>query len=256
MGRPRPGSVPARRRNGAKTAVVGTATRAAFRQGAIDISPVVVGVIPFGLIAGAAAVENGMGLGEALAFSTFVFAGASQLAAIDLLGQGAPALVAIATILVINLRMLMYSASLAPHLAAEPVHRRLGAAYVLTDQAYAVSIARFVQQPDQPRLPYYLGTALPLWANWQLMTAVGALAGSSLPEAIPLGFAVPLVFLALLAPAVYDRPTVAAALSSGIVATAAAGLPANLGMPLAAVTGVVVGATVSLRRRPDPEVPT
>ena len=230
------------------------ANRAAFRRGVADIVPVVVGVIPFGLIAGVATVENGMGLAEALGFSTLIFAGASQLAAIDLLGQDAPALVAIGTVLVINLRMLMYSASLAPHLAHEPVRRRLGAAYVLTDQAYAMSLARFVTEPDEPRLPYYLGTALPLWANWQLFTAVGAVLGSSVPDTIPLGFAVPLVFLALLAPAMYDRPTVAAAVSSGVVATAAAGLPANLGMPLAAVTGVVVGTVVSLRRTRDPEV--
>ncbi len=173
------------------------ATRAAFRRGVLDITPVVLGIIPFGLIAGVAAVDNGMGLGEALAFSTLVFAGASQLAAIDLLGQGAPALVAIGTVVVINLRMLMYSASLAPHLAHEPLRRRAGAAYVLTDQAYAMSLARFVTDDEVPRLPYYLGLALPLWVNWQLMTVAGALLGASLPEAIPLGFALPLVFLAL-----------------------------------------------------------
>lgn len=220
----------------------------AFRRGALDILPVVIGVVPFGLVAGAAAVENGMGLGHALAFSSLIFAGASQLAAIDLLGRDAPALVAITTIVAINSRMLMYGASLAPELATEPLRRRLGAAYVLTDQAYAMSVARFVSEPDTPRLPYYLGTALPLWVNWQLMTAVGALLGAALPPEIPLGFAVPLVFLALLAPATRDHPTLAAAVTSGVVATVAAPLPANLGMPLAALCGVGVGLAVSLRR--------
>jgi predicted branched-subunit amino acid permease len=221
--------------------------RAAFRQGAIDMAPVVVGVIPFGLVAGAAAVDNGMVLAEALGFSVLIFAGASQLAAIDLLGRDAPALVAIGTVVVINLRMLMYGASLAPYLAGAPAGRRLASAYLLTDQAYAMSLARFISDPETPRLPYYLGSAVPLWANWQLMTAVGAVAGSSLPETVPLGFAVPLVFLALLAPAMQDRPTIAAGVASGAVATVAAPLPANLGMPMAAATGVVVGLLGSVR---------
>lgn len=223
------------------------ASRESFRRGVVDITPVVVGVIPFGLIVGVATIESGMGLAEALGFSTFIFAGASQLAAIELIGRDAPALVAIGTVTVINLRMLMYSASLAPELAHVPLGRRLAGAYVLTDQAYAMSIARFAVEPDAPRLPYYLGTALPLWLNWQLMTAVGALLGSSIPDTIPLGFAVPLVFLALLAPAMYDRPTVAAAVASGVVATIAADLPANAGIPVAALTGVVIGAVVALR---------
>lgn len=220
---------------------------AAFQQGAVDILPVLVGMIPFGLVAGVAAVENGMGLAEASGFSMVVFAGASQLAAIDLLGRGAPALVAIGTIVVINLRMLMYSASLAPHLAAEPRVPRTLAAYVLTDQAYAMSLARFIEDAEVPRLPYYLGTALPLWLGWQIMTVVGAFAGNLVPEGVPLGFAVPLVFLALLAPAMKDTPTIAAGIASGVVATAAAPLPANLGMPLAALTGVIVGLVVSVR---------
>ncbi|MBW3659907.1 MAG: AzlC family ABC transporter permease [Actinobacteria bacterium] len=225
-----------------------TTNREAFRRGVVDVLPVVLGVVPFGLIAGVAAAEAGFDLAAALGFSIGIFAGASQLAAIDLLSRDAPALVAIGTIAVINSRMLMYGASIAPYLAKEPLPRRLGAAYLLVDQVYALCIARWNDDPELPRLPYYLGTGLPLWVNWVLWTAVGTVAGASLPEAIPLGFAVPLVFLALLVPAMHDRPTIAAGVAAGVVAVAAAPLPANLGMPLAALTGIAVGLTVSVRR--------
>lgn len=222
--------------------------REAFRQGVVDVLPVVLGVIPFGLIAGVAATEAGFDLAAALGFSIGIFAGASQLAAIELLGRDAPALVAIGTIAVINSRMLMYGASLAPHLAPESLPRRLGAAYFLVDQVYALSLVRWTTQPDLPRLPYYFGTAIPLWLNWILWTVVGAVAGASLPPDIPLGFAVPLVFLALLVPAMHDRPTIAAGTTAAVVATVAATLPANLGMPLAAALGIAAGLTVSVRR--------
>lgn len=232
-----------------------SSNREAFRQGVVDVLPVVLGVVPFGLIAGVAAAEAGFDLVAALGFSIGIFAGASQLAAIDLLGQDAPALVAIGTIAVINSRMLMYGASLAPHLASESLPRRLGAAYFLVDQVYALSLTRWTTHPDLPRLPYYFGTAIPLWLNWILWTAVGALAGASLPADIPLGFAVPLVFLALLVPAMHDRPTIAAGTTAAVVATVAVTLPANLGMPLAAALGIAAGLTVSVLRGDIHRVP-
>ena len=137
-----------------------------------------VGVVPFGLVAGASPAEEGLGAGAAIGFSTIVFAGASQLAAIDVLGDGGRRLVAAVAAWTINLRMLLYSASLAPHLADESLRTRLGVAYVLTDQAYAVSITRWDGTDDpQRRVPYYLGAALTLWGSWQLCTIIGALAG-------------------------------------------------------------------------------
>lgn len=226
-------------------------TRDAFRRGVIDVLPVMLGVVPFGLIAGIAAVEAGLGLAEALGFSVIYFAGASQLAALDLIGRDATALAAIATAAIINARMLMYGASLAPQLAHLPLRQRIGAAYLLVDQVYALSVVRWGREPTMPRLPYYLGTALPLWVGWQFFTAVGALAGTAVPESVPLGFTVPLVFLALLVPAMHDRPTVAAGVVAGVVATVAAPLPAHSGMPLAAVAGIAAGVVVARGRRPD-----
>lgn len=224
---------------------------AALRAGATAVAPIVVGIVPFGLIAGVAAVERGMTTLDALALSVGIFAGASQLAAIEVLGGGGSVVVAIITVLVINLRMVMYSASLAPWLAHEPARRRWLVAYLLTDQAYALSLVRYTD-PDAEELPaadrvwFYLGVAGTLWLTWQLCTVAGALLGGGIPDAVPLGFAVPLVFLALLPPAVTDRPTVVAATVGAAVATAGAAWPANLGMLAGALLGIAAGTAVAL----------
>ena len=169
-----------------------------------------------------------------------------QLAAIEVLGTGGSVPVAIITVLVINLRMMMYSASLAPWLARESLGRRAAAAYVLTDQAYAVALHRYSEADDHPRLPFYLGAASALWVTWQVCTVIGTLLGGGIPDGVPLGFAIPLVFLTLLPPAVTDRPTVVAALVGATVATVGAQWPANLGMLSGAVAGVTVGAALAM----------
>lgn len=226
----------------------------ALRRGAFDVAPIVAGVVPFGVVAGAAAVDAGYSWVEALGFSSLVFAGASQLAAIDLAGRGAPVVVAVATVLVINARMLMYGASLAPHLVAVPARRRAAAAYLLTDQAFALSTARYQDGlPASRRLAYFVGVALPLWLNWQLTTLLGAVVGASVPDGVPIEFAIPLTFLVLLVPSVTDRPTLVAALTGAVVAVVGAPLPANLGMLLGAVSGIVAG--VVAHGRPE-AVPT
>lgn len=224
-----------------------------LRAGASTIAPVLLGAVPFGLAAGAVTVEAGYGVPETIGHSVLIFAGASQIAAVSLLGDGAGVAVVVLTVLVINLRMLMYAASLAPYLAEVSLRRRLLGAYLLTDQAFAVAVDRF-QRPATPgqRWRFYLGAAITLWAPWQVATALGAALGTTIPEGVPLGFAVPLMFLALLVPTISDRPTLAAAVTSATLATLGAGLPSNLGMLLGAFAGIGVGATVALIRRPAP----
>jgi predicted branched-subunit amino acid permease len=225
-----------------------------FRAGARAIAPMLVGVVPFGLVAGAGPVTDGLGIGSAIGFSTIVFAGASQLAAIDVLGDGGAGFVAALAAWTINLRMVLYSASLAPHLANEPLRTRLGLAYLLTDQAYAVSIARWTGADDpERRVPYYLGAGLTLWGSWQVSTIVGALIGSSVPEDVPLEFAVPLVFLVLLIPAISSRPAMVAAAVGGFGAVVAAEVGAgSLSLTVGAVAGIVAGTVADLRSPAPP----
>jgi 4-azaleucine resistance transporter AzlC len=221
--------------------------RDAILDGTRAAAPVLVGVVPFGLIAGAAAVDMGLTVLQAVGLSVFVFAGASQLAAIELLGQDAPLVVVVVTALVINLRMLMYSASIAPHFRDAATRWRAGLAYLLTDQAYALSITRFDADRPVRRRWYYLGCALPLWGVWQVCTVLGVVLGARVPTSIPLDFAVPLTFLALLVPAIDDRASAAAAAVGGSGAVVGAGLPLNLGLIAGAFAGVVTGLAAETR---------
>lgn len=216
-------------------------------DGVRAVAPVLVGVVPFGLVAGITAVQAGQGVLGAVVYSVVVYAGAAQLAALNLLGDGASVAVVVLTALVINARLVLYSASLAPQLRGTPRGRRLLGAYVLTDQAYALSIIRFRDPLDAAgRWRFYLGAATAMWVTWQLSTLVGAVAGGAVPPQVPLAFAVPLAFLALLVPSITDRPTLAAAVVSAVVVVAAAPL-GTAAFPLGAVAGIAAGSVLALR---------
>ena len=222
-----------------------------FWRGARDFSPLILGVVPFGTVFGIAAIEAGLDFSHAMGFSIIVLAGAAQLASIALIGQDATLIVIIATALIINARFVMYSASLAPHFAGLSVPRRMLVAYLLTDQAYAFSITRYRDEgwDVRQKLGYYLGVGGALWVVWQASTALGAALGAGVPEEWSLDFAVPLVFLALLVPAIRDKADGTAALVAGALAVLAAGLAYNLALPIAAVAGIAAGVVFELGRR-------
>ena len=242
--------------------------RAELTAGARAVAPMLIGVIPFGLVAGATPATTGLGGEVSIGLSTIVFAGASQLAAADALADGASAAVAVIAACTINLRLMLYSASLAPHLAEVPLRQRLLIGYLLTDQAYAVSILRWTDEAGEEaaggapapgidhKLPYYFGAAVLLWGNWQVCTILGILLGSALPESLPLDFAVPLVFLVLLVPAITSRPAaVAAAVGGGMALLSAEAGADHLSVLFGAVAGIVAGAVaeaaVDRRARDD-----
>jgi predicted branched-subunit amino acid permease len=235
------------------------------RAGVRASLPLLVGIVPFGLVAGVAAIDAGLSPVAALGMSVVVFAGAAQLAVIELLGRDASLAVVVVTGVIINLRMMMYSASIAPYFQSYHARWKAVLAYFLTDQAYAVSIARFESGEEggetdggtdpehgdeteagssERRDYFYLGIAVSLWAVWVVSTAVGVGLGRGVPDSWGLEFAVPLVFLALLVPRIEDGPTAAAASVAGLVALFGSGLPYELGLPLAAVVGVGVGLAV------------
>ena len=207
-----------------------------------------IGVVPFGLIAGAAPVADGLGGWAAIGLSTVVFAGASQLAAADVLADGGSVLVAVLAAWTVNLRMVLYAASLAPYLSDEPLRRRLLAAYTLNDQTYALSVTRWARGGDpRTRLAYYFGAASLLWVAWQAATVAGVLVGGAVPDEFPLDFAVPLVFLVLLVPLLTARPAVAAALAGGGAAVLAAELGAgHLSVMAGAAAGIAIGVVVDV----------
>ena len=197
---------------------------------------------PFGLVTGVAMVAGGIPPFEAMAMSVLVYAGASMLAATQLLSGGTPLLVILVTVLFINLRFMMYSASLRPHLAALPARWRVAAGYLLADNAYGLSIARFTERPQLAgKAGYYFGAALPVWLTWQAAVGAGVVVGAGVPGAWRLDFAAPLAFIALTVPLLRNRAMVAAALAAAVTAVAASGLPMRLSIAAAALVGLMVG---------------
>jgi 4-azaleucine resistance transporter AzlC len=216
--------------------------RGAFFEGARDIVPMVLAVGPFGAVAGLAAVASGLQFSEAVALSALVNAGSSQLAALQLLSQGAPVLVILATTLIVNLRFLMYSMAIAPYLEGVPKRWRLAMSHVLVDQTFAFATRRYTERPASgQRVAYFLGLGLPLLTSWLAGNVVGAALGAQVPAGWSLDFAIPLTFLALLMPAVKDRPAALAALVAGAFALLGLGLPYNLGLIVAALAGIAAG---------------
>jgi len=210
--------------------------------------PLVLGTLPFGLVAGATAASVGLDWFAASAMSVIVFAGAAQLSALELMRADAPALVIVAAAVVINLRMVMYSAALAPRFRGVPGPMRALCAYILTDQSFALSALRF-EEPEGTSHPvwFYLGASLPLWICWQITTVIGVVVGARVPPELSLEFAVPLIFIAMAIPAIRSRHgLVACGVSVGVVVLASS-VPYGLGLILAAIAGVAAGAASERR---------
>lgn len=225
-------------------------TRTALTDGMKSILPLLVGVVPFGLIFGVTAAGSDVGGGLGYATSLIIFAGAAQLATVQLITDGAAAAVVIATALVINARHLMYSAALAPHFRELSPADRLVLPYVLTDQAFAVSISQYeTQRTASYKRWFYVGAAVGLWVSWQITTSTGVVLGATIPEAWSLDFAIPLVFLALLIPGLRDRPSLIAAVVGGTVAVLANDVDYNLGLIIGALSGIAAGVAAE-RLRP------
>lgn len=216
--------------------------RTAARSGCVDALPLLVAELPFGLVVGVAAASAGLQIQEGVALSATVFTGAAQLAGLDLIGDGAPVLAIVVTMVMVNLRYLMYSASMAPYFRDLRRGTRWLFAYLLTDPVYALSITTFREREDPAyRRWYYLGAAVPLWFAYQFGTLLGVVFGARLPPSWHLEFAVPLLFLVLLIPTLEDRATAVTAVVAAGAALAVGGLPLELGFFAAALVGIVAG---------------
>ena len=213
-----------------------------FWEGARAEIPLLIGVIPFGLIYGALAVNAGLSNAEAQLMSSIVFAGSAQFITAQLVHEAAPGLVIVLTIAIVNLRHMLYSASMAPYIASLPTRWKAVLSYLLTDEAYAPTILHYEKHGVTPYTHWFwLGAGCALWAFWQTSTAVGIFLGAAIPESWSLDFALPLTFIAMLVPVLRGRPAIAAALSAGVVALLAFSLPYKLGLIVAALVGILVG---------------
>jgi len=220
-----------------------------FWEGVRAEVPLLIGVFPFGMIYGALALNAGLSNTAAQLMSSIVFAGSAQFVTAQLVHEGAPGLVILLTIAVVNLRHMLYSASLAPFLKDLSMHWKILLSYLLTDEAYAPSIIKCERDGVTPFGHWFvLGAGFALWFNWQVSTALGIFLGTAIPREWPLDFALPLTFIAMVVPVLKNQAMVAAAASAGIVALLAYGLPYKLGLILAALTGIMIGTLLEGRK--------
>ncbi|CAN5741276.1 AzlC family ABC transporter permease [soil metagenome] len=223
--------------------------RRAFLRGLRDGAPFAVVVIPFAMLFGLLAREAGWGMAEIMGMSALVIAGAAQFTALQMMAENAPLVLVIATSLAVNLRMAMYSASLAPHLGPAPLWQRALIAYGLVDQTYGLAINHYGRDPGAPighKVAYFAGAALAICTPWYGFTWLGAVAGQAIPEGLALDFAVPVTFIAIVAPALRSAPHLAAAVVAVAVALALHGLPFSIGLLAGAAAGMAAGAAAEL----------
>ncbi|MFX0547281.1 AzlC family ABC transporter permease [Roseovarius sp. S1116L3] len=233
-------------------------TKSTYWQGVGAGAPFILVLVPFALLFGVVATEAGLTLIETFSFSILVVAGAAQFTAVQLLTEHAPTIIVVVTALAVNLRMAMYSASLTPHLGEAPLGMRALVAYCMVDQAYASAILAYEKHPGwsvRQKIAFYFGAVTPLMPLWLLFTVIGALVGGRIPPEFALDFAVPITFLAMIAPMLRTLAHVAAALTSIAVALLLAFVPYSMGLLVAGVVGMMAGAQVELmmtRRQAEP----
>lgn len=219
--------------------------------GARDTIPLLVGVTPFGIIYGTLAVGAGLSLEATMLMSLLVFAGASQLIAAGLLASGSGIWVILLTTFVVNLRHMLYSASLLPYVRHLPRRWRLPLGFWLTDESFAVVYRRYLDE----RLPlaskhwYFLGSCIAMYSTWNITSLLGALLGHAVPQMADWGldFAMVVTFLGIVVPALRNWPMLLAALSAALIALLAHDLPWQLGLILAALGGVAAGVMAEQR---------
>lgn len=216
--------------------------RATIISGLKAVMPFMLGMIPFGLVAGVSAIDAGRSALDGLYASVVVFSGIVQVPALQLYGAGVPSITIVLITATISLRFVMYSLSIAPHFTAFPKPWRAPLAYVMTDPSYALSMHYFAEHPNSPyKFHFYAAVALPLWFMWQLTTYAGALLGQQIPASWSVDFVVPLVFTALLFASLRNRNQYLTALVAAICALIAYPLPYGLGLVVAAFVGISTG---------------
>lgn len=235
-----------------------TTTKSAFWAGVRDGAPFIAVAGPFALLFGVLATEAGLNAFEVLSFSVVVIAGAAQFTALQLMQAEAPTVIVLLSALAVNLRVAMYSAALTPYLGRAPMWQRVFVAYLLVDQSYALSHAKFEADPGMTlpqRVAYYFGTCFLVLLMWFGCTYLGAAIGTTLPASIPLDFALPIAFLSMVAPMLRTLPHLIAAAVSVVVALFAVAIPYSLGLIVAGTAGMMAGAQAELWLNARPMLP-
>lgn len=193
-------------------APLGEALRQAF--------PIIIGYLPIGFAYGVLADKAGLSALNALLMSVIVYAGSAQLIAVGLFAAGAAPLSIILTTFVVNLRHLLMSAALAPHMRSWPKARLALFGFELTDESFAVHSARFPSGAEKQTETLLIN--LLAQAGWVTGSLLGVLAGGLISDVRPVGldYALPAMFISLLMLQCTRPGLVRVALFSGIASVA------------------------------------
>jgi 4-azaleucine resistance transporter AzlC len=216
--------------------------------GARDTLPMLVGAAPFGMIFGTLASTSPLAAWQGQLMSTSIYAGASQFIGIGLIAAHAGLLVIWFTTFIVNLRHMLYAATLLPHVAHLPARWRWMLGFLLTDETFVVMNGYYRRHGDAPLGHwYFFGSGLAMYTNWQAWTLFGLLFGAAFPQLQSLGldFAMVTTFIAIVVPQLRRVPHFSAALAAGAFAYLLKDLPYQLGLLSAVLIGVVVGLTLS-----------
>ena len=215
-----------------------------FITGARDTFPLLLGAFPFGLIYGALAATSGLSPAAGMAMAAMVFAGASQFIAVGLVAAGVPVMIIILTTFIVNLRHMLYSATLLPYLKSLPQKWRIPLAFWLTDETFAVTIRRFQREDASDYKHWYqLGSSIAMYLNWQFWCGLGLVLGDRIPDASSWGLdvAMPVTFIGMIIPFVKNVPMVICVFAAGASSLMTLGLPYKLGIIVSAFVGIFSG---------------
>ena len=206
----------------------------------MDVIPLTIPVIPFGVIYGVVGVELGLSPLVTFAMSFIIFAGSSQIAFVQLYTAGASPLVMISSVLAINSRHFLYSAVLTQYLNKLNLCWKILLSYLITDQAFSVSLSYFKKNQKKTFSHYHmLGSGFTLWLLWQISTLSGIVLGNVIPEALGLEFAIPLTFLSLIIAELKKYDHLLIIIISGAISLITYNFPLKVYIILSAFVGLV-----------------
>lgn len=216
-------------------------------SGVSAVMPLCIGDFPFSFIVGALSVSAGMIVWQSTAWSCIVIAGSAQMLAVNMLKTGASLGVIIFTTFVINLRHVLYSASLAGKIRDASFFQKCLMSYALTDEVYATTIKEMEENRGDKYL-FYFTVMLTFWGFWVLANFMGAMFGSSFPDIQKYGldFAMVAAFIAIVVPQVKSQACMVAALVASMSGVLLVILPCSLGIVIASLLGVLAGLAVDL----------
>ena len=217
-----------------------------FIKGILDILPLMIPVVPFGIIYGVIGVEIGFSPMEVFAMSFVIFAGSSQIAFAQLFAAGASPLVMISSVAVINSRHILYGAVLAEYLGKLRLTWKILLSYLMADQAFSVSSAYFKKNVKNKNVHFHmLGSGLTLWSLWQLSTLIGIVLGNIVPAQLGLEFAIPLTFFSLILSELRKLDHIIIILISGICSVLTYNFPFKIYIIFSAIFSLAISIMIN-----------